>query len=209
MTWADTRSFVAHYCFVFSKTLVYEKALSQNRIDDVLADITRSLDVCTLKFSSLIDDTVRIDMNDMKSLEMMTTKYRILSNDVELISYDIEQYKYNNVHNQRTIVNIERQWRDLLVQVKDKYQLLTNNFEHIKCQQMSIDQLTQQLDAIEKQVKRSTMQTKFGNIAEQLRLIERRIKNDFNDETNRHVQLVKRNVIVFDCSLNVFDRLFV
>src|SRR5437868_292278 len=97
----------------FSKTLIYETALRQNRIGDVIADITQSLDSSSLKLSILSENSFD---NDIKQLEIFIAKFRILLNDIELISYDIEQLKQSDYEDKKSILLINNRWEELLKQ---------------------------------------------------------------------------------------------
>ncbi|CAF4450105.1 unnamed protein product, partial [Rotaria sp. Silwood2] len=99
------------------ETLVYGTALRQNRVGDVITDITRSLDNFSSKSSVLMNNTSDTNLNDMKQIEIYIAKLRVLLNDIELISYNIEQLKQSDSDDEKkSIVLINKQWKDLLKQ---------------------------------------------------------------------------------------------
>lgn len=162
----------------FSKTLVYETALRQNRIGDVIADITQSLDSCALKLSVLASN---LSCNDMKEIEMFIAKFRILLNDIELISYDIEQLKQSDYEDKKIVLSINNRWEELLKQTNEKYHSLENQFEQMKIKQKLYDEIYHELNLIDKQVHESTSNTKFTLLIELIEQIEQQINKEFND----------------------------
>ena len=177
------------------KTLVYETALRQNRIGDVISDITRSLDDCSSKFSVLNTNSSEIDVNDMKQIEISIAKLRILLNDIELISYDIEQLKPSSTDDPQSIVSINNQWEELLKQATEKYNYLENKLEQLKLKQKTIDQIYRELDQIDKQVNESNITTKFPLLVERLEYIEVEITKQFSNENNSEIEALKKRLI--------------
>ncbi len=178
---------------LFSKTLVYETALRQNRLGDVIADIHRSLNDCSSKFSVLINSSLEMNLNDMKPIEISIAKLRILLNDIELISYDIEQLKQSSSEDQQSILSINTQWEDLLKQATEKYNYLEKKLEQMKLKQKTIDRIYHELDYIDKQVNESTINTKFPLLVERLEYIEEEIHKEFFDENNQEIEALKSN----------------
>ena len=158
----------------FSKSLIYETALRQNRIGDVIVDITESLDACTLKLSILTSNS----SDDIKEIEISIAKFRILLNDIELISYDIEQLKQNNSEDRQRVLLINKRWEELIKQTNEKYHLLEAKLEQIKSKQKLIEQITNELYLIDQQVNQSTINTKFPLLIEQLERIEQQIDKE-------------------------------
>ncbi|CAF1221360.1 unnamed protein product [Rotaria sordida] len=177
------------------KTLIYETALHQNRIGDVIADITQSLDACAIKLSVLINNSSDINLIDIKQIEIFIAKFRILLNDIELISYDIEQLKQNNYEDKNTILLINNRWEELLKQTNEKYNLLENKLQEIKFQQKLFDQIYYELNLIDKQINESTIHTKYSLIIERLELIERQINKEFTDDNNEQIKDLKQHLI--------------
>ncbi|CAF0847061.1 unnamed protein product [Rotaria sordida] len=178
------------------KTLIYETALRQNRIDDVITDINRSLDNCSSKLSVLINSSLDMNLNDMKQIEISIAKLRILLNDIELISYDIEQLKQNSSEDKNSIISINNQWEELLKQATDKYNYLENKLEYMKLKQKTIDHIYYALDLIDKQVNESTINTKFPLLVERLEYIEEEINKEFsNDNNNQQIEELKKRLI--------------
>jgi hypothetical protein len=175
-------------CLLFSsKTLVYETALRQNRVGDVVADINRSLDDCSSKLSVLINSSSVKNLNDMKQIEITIAKLRILLNDIELISYDIEQLKQTTSEDKNSILLINNQWEELLKQATDKYNYLENKLEQMKLKQKAIDHMYHELDLIDKQVNESTINTKFPLLVERLEYIEEQINKEFSNDNNQQI----------------------
>jgi hypothetical protein len=52
----------------------------------------------------LIDDCSNTNLNDMKPIEISIAKFRILLNDIELISYDIEQLKQSDFEDKQSVL---------------------------------------------------------------------------------------------------------
>ncbi|CAF3411588.1 unnamed protein product [Rotaria sp. Silwood1] len=178
------------------KTLIYETALRQNRIDDVITDINQSLDNCSSKLSVLNNSSSDNNLNDMKQIEISIAKLRILLNDIELISYDIEQLKQNSSEDQNSISSINTQWEELLKQATDKYNNLENKLECMKLKQKTIDHIYYELDLIDKQVNESTINTKFPLLVERLEFIEEEINKEFvNDNNNQQIEELKKRLI--------------
>lgn len=177
----------------FSKTLIYETALRQNRVGDVIADITRSLDTCSSKLSLLIDDTA--DGKDMKHIELSIAKFRILLNDIELISYDIEQLKQNDSKD-RSSSSINRRWKDLLEQATGEYHRLEGQFERMKSKHKFIDRIEHELDSIDRQVHGSTIDTKFSSLIERLEQIEGQINEELVRDDDKQIHELKGNPLL-------------
>lgn len=173
------------------KTLVYETALRQNRIDDVIGDITRSLNECASKFSVLNNNSSQMNENDMKTIEISIAKLRILLNDIELISYDIEQLKQSSIDDPQSI---NQQWEDLLKQATEKYQSFEKKLEQLKLKQKTIDQIYHELDLIDKQVNEGSVATKFPSLVERLEQIEKEINEQFSNENNPDIDALKSNI---------------
>ncbi|CAM4876988.1 unnamed protein product [Rotaria socialis] len=179
------------------KTLIYETALRQNRVDDVVADINRSLDNCSSKLSVLINSSSDANLNDIKPIEISIAKLRILLNDIELISYDIEQLKHNSSEDKISVSSINNRWEELLKQATDKYNYLENKLENMKLKQKTIDNIYNELDLIDKQVNDSTINTKFPLLVERLEFIEEEINREFSndDDNNQQIEELKKRLI--------------
>jgi len=189
----------------FSKTLVYETALRQNRVGDVVADINRSLDDCSSKLSVLINSSSVKNLNDMKQIELTIAKLRILLNDIELISYDIEQLKQTTSEDKNSISLINNQWEELLKQATDKYNYLENKLEQMKLKQKAIDHMYHELDLIDKQVNESTINTKFPLLVERLEYIEEQINKEFSNDNNQQIiELKSKKEILFFVYMFIF-----
>jgi len=171
------------------KTLVYETAIRKNRIDDVISDITHSLEDCSSKLAVLDNTSL-----DMKQIEISIAKLRILLNDIELISYDIEQLKHNSNEDTNLVTKINIQWENLLKQATDRYRDFEKKLEQMKNKQKQLDHIYYQLDLIDKQVNECTIDTKFPLLIEQLEQIEREINEEFTNEN--HDELKKRLIDV-------------
>ena len=175
------------------KTLVYETALRQNRLGDVIADITRSLESCSSKLAVLVQDSADARLNDMKSIELSIAKLRILLNDIELVSYDIEQLKQSDSEEKNAIVAINHRWEDLLKQASDKYQQLEKKLEQMKLKQKKLEHIDHELDLIDKQVTESTINTKFPLLVEHLESIEAEIEREFGNDQHEQIEELKSN----------------
>ncbi len=114
----------------------------------------------------------------MKQIETSIAKFRILSNDIELISYDIEQLKQSDYEDKKSVLLINNRWDELLQQTKEKYSFLENQFEQMKFQQKLFDQIHQELYLIDKQMNESTIKTKLTSIIERLEYIEQQIDRE-------------------------------
>ncbi|CAF2636953.1 unnamed protein product [Rotaria sp. Silwood2] len=177
------------------KSLIYETALRQNRVGDVMADITQSLDACTIKLSVLTDNSSDINLTDIKQLEIFIAKFRILLNDIELISFDIEQLKQSNYEDENVVLIINNRWEELLKRANKKYNLLENKLQEIKFKQKLFDQIYYELNLIDKQVNESTIHTKFSSIIDRLEYIEGQIHKEFTDDNNEQVKDLKKHLI--------------
>ncbi|CAF1300148.1 unnamed protein product [Rotaria magnacalcarata] len=179
------------------KTLIYETALRQNRVDDVVTDINRSLDNCSSKLSVLINCSSDANLNDIKPIEISIAKLRILLNDIELISYDIEQLKHNSLEDKISISSINNRWEQLLKQATDKYNYLENKLEYMKLKQKTIDNIYNELDLIDNQVNDSTINTKFPLLVERLEFIEEEINRELSndDDNNQQIEELKKRLI--------------
>lgn len=178
--------------FSFSKTLVYETALQQNRVGDVVTDINRSLDNCLSKLAVLTNTSADVNLNDIKPIEISIAKLRILLNDIELISYDIEQLKQSSTEDKNSASIINQQWEDLLKQATDKYNQLEDKLEDLKLKQKTIDNIYYELDLIDKEVNESTINTKFPLLVERLEFIEQEIDKEFSsDNYNQQIEELK------------------
>jgi glycyl-tRNA synthetase beta subunit len=120
----------------------------------------------------------------MKQIEIFIAKFRILLNDIELISYDIEQLKQSDYEDKQSILLINNRWEELLKQTNEKYHSLENQFEQMKFKQKLFDQIYHELNLIDKQVNESTINTKFALIIERLENIEQQINKEFTDDNN-------------------------
>ena len=167
-----------------SKTLVYETALRQNRVGDVMADISRSLNTCASNLSVLANEPVDVSPRDTKQIEMSIAKLRILLNDIELISFDIDQLKQSDFEDKAAIDSINRQWEDLLQQATDKHQHFEKKLEQLKMRQRTLEYLHRELDTVDKQVLESSINTKFPLLVERLELIEEKINEEFSDDND-------------------------
>ncbi|CAF4468439.1 unnamed protein product [Rotaria socialis] len=176
------------------KTLIYETALRQNRIGDIIADITQSLDACTVKLSILTDNSSDINLNDIKQIEIYIAKLRILLNDIELISYDIEQLKQSNYEDRNYVSSINNRWEELLQQTNDKYNLLEKKLQEFKIKQKLFDQIHHELNLIDKQVTGSTINTKYPLIIERLEHIEEQIITEFIDDDSEQLNDLKKHL---------------
>jgi hypothetical protein len=127
----------------------------------------------------------------MKQIEICIAKLRILLNDIELISYDIEQLKQNSSEDKNSILLINNQWEELLKQATEKYNYLENKLEQMKLKQRTIDNIYQELDLIDKQVNESTINTKFSLLVERLEYIEEEINKEFLNDNNQQIEELK------------------
>ena len=187
----DTGTVGVHFCPLAelicarsSKTLVYETALRQNRVGDVIADISRSLNSCASNLSVLTNEPVEVSPRDAKQIEISIAKLRILLNDIELISFDIDQLKHSDFEDKAAIESINRQWEDLLQQATDKHQHFEKRLEQLKLQQRTLEYLHRELDTVDKQVLESSINTKFPLLVERLELIEKKINEEFADDND-------------------------
>ncbi|CAF1503793.1 unnamed protein product [Adineta steineri] len=180
------------------KTLTYETALRQNRIGDVITDITQSLDTCTLKLSLLNQTSSDINLTDVKQIEILIAKFRILLNDIELISYDIEQLKHTDYENKQTVLSINTRWEELHKQTTEKYNFFENHLEQMKLKQKLHDQIFHELQLINKQINESTINTNFSVLIQCLEYIEERIHDEFpnsNNELKKHLIDIKQRTL--------------
>lgn len=171
--------------------MIYEKALKQNRLSDVVTDIKRSLESCSSKLNVLTNDSEEIRLINMKKIEYSIAKLGILLNDIELISFDIEQLKHSEPRDENLIEFLNEQWQNLLRKATEKYQELEKHLEEMKFQQKILDDLLQELDSIEKEVTQSTMNTNFSSLIEQLENLERQIDERFENEENEQIDELK------------------
>ncbi|CAF5225339.1 unnamed protein product, partial [Rotaria magnacalcarata] len=120
-------------------------------------------------------------------------KLRILLNDIELISYDIEQLKHNSLEDKISISSINNRWEQLLKQATDKYNYLENKLEYMKLKQKTIDNIYNELDLIDNQVNDSTINTKFPLLVERLEFIEEEINRELSndDDNNQQIEELK------------------
>jgi hypothetical protein len=116
----------------------------------------------------------------MKQIEIHIAKFRILLNDIELISYDIDQLKQSDYEDQQSVLLINNQWKELLKQTNEKYNLLENKLEQMKLKQTLFDQIYDELNLIDKQINESTINTNFSLFIERLEYLEEQI-NDNNE----------------------------
>jgi glycyl-tRNA synthetase beta subunit len=103
-------------------------------------------------------------------------------NDIELISYDIEQLKQSDYEDKQSVLLINNRWEELLKQTNEKYHSLENQFEQMKIKQKLSDQFYYELNLIDKQIQQSTINTKFNSIIERLEDIEHEINKEFPDD---------------------------
>lgn len=144
-----------------------------------------------------------MNLNDVKQIEICIAKFRILLNDIELISYDIEQLKQSNHEDKDSVTSINNQWEDLLKQVNDKYNLFENRLQEIRTKQKLIEQYHAELNSIDKKVVESTLSTKFDTIIESLESVEEHVNKEFtnDDDDNEPVKELKsKRIINFDKS---------
>ena len=129
----------------------------------------------------------------MKQIEISIAKLRILLNDIELISYDIEQLKENSSEDKNSILLINNQWEELLKQATTKYNYFEKKLEDMKLKQKALDHIYHELDVIDKQVNESTINTKFPLLVERLEYIEEEINKEFPDDNNQQIEELKSN----------------
>ena len=147
-----------------------------------------------MKFSALAAQTSEIDLAETKPIEVSIAQFRILLNDIQLISYDIEQLKQSDFEDKHSIASINDQWEDLLAKANAKYHWLEKTCEQLKRQQKLVNQIHQQLDSIEKQVQESTLHTKFPILIERVAQIDEQIEKELNDgDGNKQIAALKRN----------------
>lgn len=153
-------------CQSFSKILIYETPLRQNRIDNIPADINQSLDICTLKLTNLSND---LPMDDSKQLEITLGKFRDLVNEIELICYDIEQLKQSDDPREREFIQpINQRWEELLKQTNEKYHYLENQFEQMKIQVKYLEECSMELKLIDQQIQQCTNHVNLTRLIERL-----------------------------------------
>jgi len=145
-----------------------------------------------------------MNLNDMKPIEISIAKLRILLNDIELISYDIEQLKQSSSEDKNFVLLINNQWENLLKQATDKYNYFENKLEQIKLKQKTIDQIYYQLDLIDKQVNESTINTKFSLLVERLEYIEEQINKEFLNDNNQQIEELKSKINPFQNEKEIF-----
>ncbi len=129
----------------------------------------------------------------MKQIELTIAKLRILLNDIELISYDIEQLKQTTSEDKNSILLINNQWEELLKQATTKYNYFEKKLEDMKLKQRTLDHIYHELDVIDKQVNESTINTKFPLLVERLEFIEEEINKEFPDDNNQQIEELKSN----------------
>jgi hypothetical protein len=129
----------------------------------------------------------------MKQIEISIAKLRILLNDIELVSYDIEQLKENSSEDKNSILLINNQWEELLKQATTKYNYFEKKLEDMKLKQRTLDHIYHELDVIDKQVNESTINTKFPLLVERLEFIEEEINKEFPDDNNQQIEELKSN----------------
>jgi dystonin len=135
----------------------------------------------------------------MKQIEISVAKLRILLNDIELISYDIEQLKQSDYEDKNSILLINTQWEELLKQASEKYNSLEKKLEQMRLKQKTIDYIYHELDLIEKQVTESTINTKFPLLVERLEYIEEELTKQFADDQNEQIEELKsKKIKIFD-----------
>ena len=128
----------------------------------------------------------------MKQIELSIAKFRILLNDIELISYDIEQLKQNDSKDRSTTSSsINRRWKDLLEQTTDEYHRLEDQFERMKSKHKFIDRIEHELDSIDRQVHGSTINTKFSALIERLEQIEGQINDELVRSDDQQIHGLK------------------
>ena len=163
----------------FSKTLIYETTLRQNRIDNIPADINQSLDACTIKLSILSND---LSMNDP---EISLVEFRDLLNDIEFICYDIEQLKHSDDDRERELLqSINQRWEDLLKQANEKYHYMENQLEQMKIQAKSFEECSMELNSIDQQIQQCTIHLNLTRLIERLEQVESKLTEQFSDHSN-------------------------
>ena len=140
------------------------------------------MDNCTAKFCALAAQTSEIDLTEIKPIEILIAQFRILSNDIQLISYDIEQLKQSDFEDKQSLGSIGQRWEDLLDRANKKSHWLEKTCEQLKRQQKLIGQISYQLDSIEKQVHESSIRTKFATLIEHVAQIGEQLKKELHAE---------------------------
>jgi dystonin len=122
----------------------------------------------------------------VKEIEIYIAKFRILLNDIELISYDIGQLNQNDYEDKQTVLLINNRWEDLIKQTNEKYHLLETKLEQIKLKQKLIEQISNELYLIDQQVNQSTINTKFPLLIEHLEHLEQQIDKECPELKSKH-----------------------
>ena len=172
----------------FSKTLTYETTLRQNRNGDVVQDITQSLDTCATKLSLITNNSNDINRNNVKQIEIFIVKLRMLLNDIELISFDIEQLKQSNYEDKQSVMSISNRWRELLKKANEKYRFFQNKLRKIKLTRKLIEQAYNELNLTEKQINESTINIKFTLPVECLERIEEEVDKELTDNDCKQIK---------------------
>jgi len=158
--------------------LIYHPDRQQNRIIE-------SLDICSSKFSQLTFDS-------QLTIDEMLSKYRCLLNEIELISYDLEQFKQNDLSNRE----IEQRWKDLFDQTNMKIISLEKQFESMKSRENFIEQTTHELDLIDQQIVECKTYGNCQLIIERLEQIERDLPEELKRK-RKQKRLLKRIFVLF------------
>lgn len=182
--------------------MIYERALRQNRVNDVVADVNCSLENCSTKLEKLNDEIEKIDFDDMKQIEFSMTKLRLLLNDIDLISYDIEQIEAISDEQQTANEKIEQRWANLRSQAAEKYRTL----EEIKSKRLFTDQIEQRLKNIEESLSQSTLATKFSILIDRLKQIEEDFDILKQDEFAQDFLDLRERVFKRQEEFNVFNQ---
>ena len=125
-----------------------------------------------------------MERKDLKEIEVLLTKFRLLLNDVDLICFDIEQISLNDDS------SIERRWEEIRRQTEENYRSLIER----KSQRLFVDQLDHRLKTIEKQISETTTLMKISQILERLGQIEKEFFLSNSDECFRPLKGSSMNI---------------
>lgn len=185
------------------KTFIYEQTVHPNLLTEILS----ALDKCSSRFSELNNE---VEPKERKAMGVFLGKFRSLLNEIQMISFDLEQLKDNDKENPDTIVKVNQRWEKLFNEVKEK-------FDRMKAKQNFIEDFVSQLDQIDEEISKSSIYTKFSPLIERLEQLGRQIEpkktqNEFKEYFQRFSEVFQRakrqneKFIELKQSLDAFDR---
>lgn len=143
-------------------------------------------------------------------MAMLLGKFRLLLNEIQMISFDLEQLKENSEENPETINKVNQRWEKLFNEVKEK-------FDRLRSKQQFIEDIVVQLDQIDDELSKCSIYTKFSPLIERLEQLAQQIEPkktqaELIEYFQRFVELYQRaknqneKFTQLKQSLDLFDR---